>query len=54
MNISGTGLIQNAGLKADTTYFYHIVASNGTTASQTMQFRTAKAAGATGAFTAAV
>ena len=39
------------GLQPDTTYFYHIPGGNGTADSNTRTFKTAKAAGAEGAFT---
>ena len=45
-------LLEN--LEPDTTYYYSIPASNGTTASPTMQFTTARAAGDDTAFTIAV
>lgn len=46
--------IQITGLAADTTYFYRIPAANGTTESQTLRFKTSRAAGVGGKFTAAV
>lgn len=46
--------VQLTGLKEDTTYFYMIPAANGTTASSVMSFKTARAAGTQGPFTALV
>ncbi|KAF2234884.1 acid phosphatase [Viridothelium virens] len=46
--------VQLDNLAADTTYYYQIPASNGTTASQTLSFKTARAAGDQKAFTVAV
>jgi len=42
------------GLLPDTTYYYYILASNGTTKSPTMQFTTGRAAGVGGSFSVAV
>jgi hypothetical protein len=41
-------------LKADTTYYYQILASNGTTASDVLSFTTSRAAGDSKSFTVAV
>lgn len=46
--------VQLSGLKPDTTYYYQIPAANGTTASQTLSFKTARAAGEGKAFSIAV
>jgi len=46
--------VQITGLKADQEYYYYIAASNGTTESQTLKFRTGRAAGHNSEFTIAV
>jgi len=46
--------VQITGLKPGTTYYYQIPAANGTTHSQTMSFKTARAAGTKGEFSIAV
>jgi hypothetical protein len=46
--------VQIPQLEADTTYYYQIPASNGTTASHVMSFKTARDAGRTGSFSVAV
>lgn len=43
-----------SGLQPDTTYYYQIPGGNGTTPSEVRSFKTAKAAGAEGAFSVAV
>lgn len=46
--------VQLTGLEPDKTYYYKIPSANGTTESQTLKFKTARAAGNNGRFTAAV
>lgn len=46
--------VQITGLKSGTTYYYQIPAANGTTASDVLSFKTARAAGDDGSFAIAV
>ena len=46
--------IDITGLQDDTVYYYQIPGSNGTSQSDVLSFRTAKAAGSEGAFTLGV